>query len=635
MASSNQSSPFSRRISIRTELLLGFAFFIALNIATGAIGYLSLREYQIGVERTLEKAGRARELSLEAQNEFLLARESEAGFFSSWPVVGYASAAAEFLPQNQRHLASARQRLDEMETLLRGADDPGLRALLGPTDRLRVLLADYESAFTAVASRIEEYSRAPERSALDEEIRIGQGIFRRIAGEIDEIISDISVEAHAGEERAHAALFATQQQSLAALGTALLFALALAGGATFALTRRVIVPLSQLTRAAERIGRGDVEERLLLVGSVPREFALLADVLNTMTARLRESIESLEQRVAERSEENTRLLEAERARARRQAGLLRLGSDIAATLDETEVCRRVARGLRDELLDYELVGIYLIDEATHERVLVADSDSAIRSLEQRIAPGRGVSERAITSGKLSYTPDVSRDPAYVPGLSSGSEVDVPLIIDGKVIGVLLVESRSPNAFNRDDFEALTVVAGQTSLAIGRARHLAAERRRAAELDAVIQASLSLTASVELRPVLDSIVESALKLMQGPRDVHLFLHENDRLVFGSATWAGQRQEKIWRNPRPDGLTYRVARAAAVIVVPDVEADPMFADNPWHGAVVGVPLKIGNRVGGVMNFVYAEPRSFADDDLRVLRLLADQAALPLRTLDCSRA
>jgi hypothetical protein len=47
--------------------------------------------------------------------------------------------------------------------------------------------------------------------------------------------------------------------------------------------------------------------------------------------------------------------------ARRQAALLRLSAELAAALDEDEICRRVVHGLRDESLGYHFVGLFLVD----------------------------------------------------------------------------------------------------------------------------------------------------------------------------------------------------------------------------------------------------------------------------------
>lgn len=68
---------------------------------------------------------------------------------------------------------------------------------------------------------------------------------------------------------------------------------------------------------------------------------------------------------------------------------------------------------------------------------------------------------------------------------------------------------------------------------------------------------------------------------------------------------------------------------MIVVPDMRLHPLFATAPssWRGAIIGLPLKIGNRTVGVMNVSYREPYQFSTEELRILRLLGDQAAIAI--------
>ena len=69
----------------------------------------------------------------------------------------------------------------------------------------------------------------------------------------------------------------------------------------------------------------------------------------------------LQQEIAERQRaeaERERLLAAERAQARRQSALFRLSAELAATLDEVELCQRVVNGLHDTL-GFDTVGLFL------------------------------------------------------------------------------------------------------------------------------------------------------------------------------------------------------------------------------------------------------------------------------------
>ena len=91
------------------------------------------------------------------------------------------------------------------------------------------------------------------------------------------------------------------------------------------------------------------------------------------------------------------------------------------------------------------------------------------------------------------------------------------------------------------------------------------------------------------------------------------------------------DKPFAKPRSDGLTYTTARTGEMVVVPDMATHPLFdglaSEEGWTGSIMGLPLKIGARVIGVITIAYHEPRSFSQDELRILQLLGDQAALAI--------
>ena len=50
--------------------------------------------------------------------------------------------------------------------------------------------------------------------------------------------------------------------------------------------------------------------------------------------------------------------------------------------------------------------------------------------------------------------------------------------------------------------------------------------------------------------------------------------------------------------------------------------------WEGSIIGLPLKIGNTVRGVMNVALLRPHAFTENEIRVLEFLADQAAIAIQ-------
>ncbi len=160
----------------------------------------------------------------------------------------------------------------------------------------------------------------------------------------------------------------------------------------------------------------------------------------------------------------------------------------------------------------------------------------------------------------------------------------------------------------------------------------AEEKRVTQLESLRQASLSLTSSLDLEAVLDAILKSTLDLLPKAQVAHIFLYHPDgreQLTFGAALWPDGHRGRPVAQPRPDGLTYTVARSGEPIIVPNMRSHPLFAGAPkeWSGSIAGLPLKIGARVVGVMNIASAHIGVFSEDDLSVLLLLSDQAAIAI--------
>src|SRR5512135_1403885 len=84
------------------------------------------------------------------------------------------------------------------------------------------------------------------------------------------------------------------------------------------------------------------------------------------------------------------------------------------------------------------------------------------------------------------------------------------------------------------------------------------KQQADELDALKKLSLNLTSSLDLQTVLDAVVTEAMRLVKNARTAHIFLYENGKLQFGAALNDDGFRNTPLSMPRPQGLTYTVAR-----------------------------------------------------------------------------
>jgi len=365
-----------------------------------------------------------------------------------------------------------------------------------------------------------------------------------------------------------------------------------------------------------------------------KQITQLEQLVETRTSALTEARTQLEQAIIEREQveaKQVRLLETERAQAQRRAALLRLSAELTAALDESEVCWCVVRGLR-ETLDYSNVALTLLDEITGDRIMAAHVgfEEYLSEIPTRIKPGQGLSELPLLDGQLHYTPDVKQNSRYYLG-AGGSEVDVPIQFGGKVLGALTAESRLVDAFSQDDFEVLTAAAQQTSLAIEKARLLAGERKRADELDALRTTMAEITTELELSSLLQAIVKRAAGLLNatgGELGLYDEANQEVRIVVSHNVGEGYVGT---RHAHGEGVMGRVAETRESLIIEDYHTwesrAPQYADVQMH-ASLAAPLIVGSRLVGVITIATIDPdRQFCSNDLHLLNLFAQQAAIAI--------
>lgn len=155
------------------------------------------------------------------------------------------------------------------------------------------------------------------------------------------------------------------------------------------------------------------------------------------------------------------------------------------------------------------------------------------------------------------------------------------------------------------------------------------KQQADELDALKKLSLNLTSSLDLQTVLDAVVSEAMRLVKNARTAHIFLYENAKLEFGASLNDDGLRNTPLALPRAHGLTYMVARNGQQIIIEDMQKHPLYANIPgeWLGSIIGIPLKFNDNIVGVMNLSRTNRGGFSSSELRLLGLLADQAAVAI--------
>lgn len=217
-----------------------------------------------------------------------------------------------------------------------------------------------------------------------------------------------------------------------------------------------------------------------------------------------------------------------------------------------------------------------------------------------------------------------------------SAILVPLVRRNKVLGLLaLGDVTEPRDYKQGQFRLAQNLAGQAAVAIEHAHLFGQAQRRIEELSTFHDIVLRLNEPLQLNVVLDTITESALKLIPAT-NLHIFLYDAETQTFskGSALWRDGRRTAAVAKLRPagTGLTSTVVQEGRPIVINDAASHPFYQSetaSKWGiCAIAGFPLKYGEKIIGAFTATYLYPHTFSEDELLLLNLLAEQAAVAIR-------
>jgi len=173
---------------------------------------------------------------------------------------------------------------------------------------------------------------------------------------------------------------------------------------------------------------------------------------------------------------------------------------MSSILDVEELLRRAAEQVK-RVIDYQILSIMLYDEDQkifRHRLDVKHGQRVQGKL--RVAASEGIVGAAATLREPVLAPDVSIDPRYLMvNPETRSELAVPMLHKGKIIGVLDLESAQLNAFNAEHVQTLSILAANLAVSLENARLYEQVARDEARLERDLQAAKRIQGAL-IRPV---------------------------------------------------------------------------------------------------------------------------------------
>jgi PAS domain S-box-containing protein len=242
------------------------------------------------------------------------------------------------------------------------------------------------------------------------------------------------------------------------------------------------------------------------------------------------------------------------------------------------------------------------------------------------------------------TQPLSQPPPGVQALQTEgirSYINVPLVVQDELLGALNLGSEEPGAFTKEQIQIAREVADQLAIAIRQGRLHEAVQQRVQELQAVHEAGRRLQrlhTPETLAQEIITVLEQALNYEYGA--VLLVEEETGRLApfalsdqgRGPAFVEADKAYVASHDIRVGmGITGWVAQIGRSLRVGDVRQDPHY-----HGmrkeirSELCVPLRVGDRVIGVVNVETAKLNAYTEADQRVLETVAAQIAVAIQNV-----
>jgi len=209
---------------------------------------------------------------------------------------------------------------------------------------------------------------------------------------------------------------------------------------------------------------------------------------------------------------------------------------------------------------------------------------------------------------------------------------VPLLGSENLLGWLsLGMKRSGQPYMSNDMFFLATLASQTTIALENAQLLEEANRRAAELETLQTISVDIQSETEPDTVLSSVVERATNLLNAEGGLVFLLEPDDKTLKVVVSHDLDKDYSGYTITVPEDIAGRVVMLGEPVMVDNYHNFSSRSRN-FHtskfGAVLGVPLRWGGKVRGVLNLIH-RPHGlrFSEGDVQLMELFATQSSIAL--------
>lgn len=361
--------------------------------------------------------------------------------------------------------------------------------------------------------------------------------------------------------------------------------------------------------------------------------------------------------------QNAELYQETRRRAEQSAGLARISTIAASTLDLDELMQRMMAETVT-LLDAEKGIVLLLDERqqTLKPHPAAFYGAPVEQVSDLMldASARDFRFSVVRMGRLFRSDNAQTDRritlcagyrAFIERFGVTTLISAPLIAQERALGEIHIANRrggslapgtaqgfapgTAQGFTDEDAQLLETVAGVFTSAIHNAQLYAETRRRVTELNTLTDIGRALSSTLNVNELLKLVYEQTQRVMHaGNMFIALYDETHYEVEFALSINQGEVQSGTRQSARR-GLTGYVIRTHQTLFLRGAARISEFMAEqdieligPPSAAWLGVPMLVGDRILGVLAVQhYENPNAYDDTHRELLEAIAAQAAIAL--------
>lgn len=315
--------------------------------------------------------------------------------------------------------------------------------------------------------------------------------------------------------------------------------------------------------------------------------------------------------------------------------LSKLSREFGTTKDQDKLLNLIVSSAV-KTMKGKAASIFLMDEESESKTKnIAVAQVGLSENYTHAGPGHAIkiSAQLLHDGYI-YFQDATTDKRLMNHKAKkaegiGSILTVPVMVKGKMLGILSLYTKEIRRFTRDEIDFLSILAEQGGIAIENAQLIKQLRDNS---QTFLHVAASISSSLDLKTILQTLTEDVAKSLD-VKAASVRLLDNDNRTLKLVASFGLSEKYLNKGPLSADKSIAQALKGKPVVIKNAftDKDVQYKKEKKEEGIVSilcVPIKSKNDVIGVLRLYSDRPREFTEDEINLVTAMASQGGLAIQ-------